>query len=414
MGVSAEVIAENGTTFRRMIGLVRGRIYYDLLNWHRVLAMLPGYSTNRAFMEQMMGVKEPLPATVDLGIAPVGRARDAMRLVRTVAGLVANFALLGRRKRAFAQRLDAALGAGNGPDLSTMRADELVAHYRSLEKQLLTRWDAPLVNDFFAMIFYGVLRELVRTWCGDTEGTLQNDLLCGGGGVISAEPAERVREMARVAAITPGLATVLTEGSPSEGEAAIRRVPELKRLYEEYLDRFGDRCLEELKLESPTLRDDPYVLVRSIGVLAGARIPDSGSGSSRTRAVECATARTCASSERASSVASARSSSSSGSGSTPRGRWPTLATSSTSKSTKCSVGSTGPRRASTSARLPPCAKRNSKTIVRANRPLTASRREAPSMRGTTSAERRVRRSRSSRRATIDAASGARPASFEGG
>src|SRR5207253_2447696 len=31
---------------------------------------------------------------------------------------------------------------------------------------------------------------------------------------------------------------------------------------------FGDRCLEELKLESPTLFDDPLTLIRSVGQLA--------------------------------------------------------------------------------------------------------------------------------------------------
>ena len=35
------------------------------------------------------------------------------------------------------------------------------------------------------MIFYGLLRNLVTRWCGDAEGTLQNDLI-GGEGASSA------------------------------------------------------------------------------------------------------------------------------------------------------------------------------------------------------------------------------------
>jgi rifampicin phosphotransferase len=38
--------------------------------------------------------------------------------------------------------------------------------------------------------------------------------------------------------------------------------------YEAYLAKFADRCLEELKLESPTLRDDPLPLLRAVGNLA--------------------------------------------------------------------------------------------------------------------------------------------------
>ena len=40
-----------------MIGLVRGRIYYNLDAWYRVVSLLPGYRWNRSFMEQMMGVR---------------------------------------------------------------------------------------------------------------------------------------------------------------------------------------------------------------------------------------------------------------------------------------------------------------------------------------------------------------------
>ena len=34
--------------------------------------------------------------------------------------------------------------------------------------------------------------------------------------------------------------------------------------FAEYMDKFGDRCLQELKLESPTLHDDPTTLILAI------------------------------------------------------------------------------------------------------------------------------------------------------
>ena len=89
------------------------------------------------------------------------------------------------------------------PDpLEDRRPDELVAHYRDLRKRLLLAWDAPLVNDFFAMMF-GVLRRLAGTWCGDREGALQNDLIAGEGGMVSAEPALRLRRLATLAVRIP-------------------------------------------------------------------------------------------------------------------------------------------------------------------------------------------------------------------
>jgi len=40
--VPSQIIDDNDTTYRRMLGLIRGRVYYNMLSWYRVLAMLPG------------------------------------------------------------------------------------------------------------------------------------------------------------------------------------------------------------------------------------------------------------------------------------------------------------------------------------------------------------------------------------
>jgi pyruvate,water dikinase len=263
-------IEASDNVFRHMLGLIQGRVYYNLLNWYRLLTLLPGFKANRRFMEQMMGVKEGLPeGLVNETAAPTRgeRVKDRVRFYGSVLALVRNHFSLGKQIRRFYARLDAALGRKR-PDLSGKRADELVSYYRDLERQLLTRWDAPLVNDFFAMIFYGVLGRLTRQWCGDEEGTLQNDLLCGEGGMISAEPAARVKAMAEIARAHPTLAEALCEGTLPRIDAAMRAVPAFRTRYEEYLEKFGDRCLEELKLESPTLFDDPLTLLRSVGHLA--------------------------------------------------------------------------------------------------------------------------------------------------
>ena len=61
-----------------------------------------------------------------------------------------------------------------------------------LERELLRHWRAPLVNDFLAMIFFGVLGRLVEKWLPGAPPALANDLLCGEGGIISTEPARRV------------------------------------------------------------------------------------------------------------------------------------------------------------------------------------------------------------------------------
>lgn len=271
MGVDEARIEAHRDTFRGMIGLVRGRVYYNLLAWYRVLALLPGFQLNRGFMEQMMGVKSGLPEAFrrefDTRPSLLARIADGGRLLRSLAGLGRAHLGLPRQIDRFYARLDEALAPPTVP-LDLQRPDELAAHYRDLERRLLTRWDAPLVNDFFAMIFYGLLRKGCVRWCEDGDGTLQNDLVGGEGGMVSAEPAGRVRALAELVRQDPALAERLRTARLPEIRRALEAHPEVAAAFRDYLDTFGDRCLEELKLESPTLEDDPTDLYRAVGHFA--------------------------------------------------------------------------------------------------------------------------------------------------
>ncbi len=277
-------IEAHADTFDGMIGLVRGHVFYNLANWYRVLALLPGYRTNARFMEGMMGMREGIPD--ELRPAPVteGRLADALALARTTLGLVTAHARLPAMRRAFLLRLDAALALPPG-GLDAYDLDGLAAYYLRLDRALLARWDAPLVNDFFAMIHFGLAQRLAERWIGP--GALGH-LLTGGGDVVSAEPARRVHALARRASGYPDWARMLADGSRERIESALAEQPEQAAEFSAYLDRFGDRCLDELKLESLTLADDPTPLFRAVGALAGRMagegVPEPGAVEERLRA----------------------------------------------------------------------------------------------------------------------------------
>ncbi|MEI6177763.1 MAG: PEP/pyruvate-binding domain-containing protein, partial [Verrucomicrobiota bacterium] len=256
MSVPKKRIERADHVFPQMLGLIRGRVYYNLPNWYRTLALLPGFQLNRGFIEQMMGVREPLPDEIVSGIIEenrVSRLADTFALIHTGIGLVRQHIGLRKQIALFQLRLNQALDAPPVP-LNRMSGEELVIHYRDLERKLLKKWDAPLVNDFFAMIFYGLLRSLCAKWAGDSAGTLQNQLLLDSGDIISAEPPRRILKMTRLAANHDGLGTILADPStPTRCKLdAISGFPDLSIEFERYLTDFGDRCLEELKLESPT------------------------------------------------------------------------------------------------------------------------------------------------------------------
>jgi pyruvate,water dikinase len=60
----------------------------------------------------------------------------------------------------------------------------------------------------------------------------------------------------------------------------LRRFPVFRLKMRAYLERFGERCTDELKLESATLQENPLPLLRAIAALAGS--PAGAAGGSHT------------------------------------------------------------------------------------------------------------------------------------
>lgn len=261
-------MTDNDLVFSQMLGLVHGRVYYNLISWYKVLALLPGYKFNRQFMEQMMGVKEGIPESVldkERDASKREKFLDLIGLIGSGFGLVKSYFGLPKQTKAFYERLDEVL---KEKDLKAMDLDDLSAYYRELEQKLLTKWDAPLINDFFAMIYYGLLKKMSEKWCMDESGTLHNDLLCGMGDIISAEPAKRIQSMAKRIAGNDAAVVILSEGSPTAVKHLLEQEKDLAEAIDSYIKTFGNRCLDELKLESDTLHEIPTPLYRSIGAFA--------------------------------------------------------------------------------------------------------------------------------------------------
>jgi pyruvate,water dikinase len=260
LGVGKSTIADNSAVFGNMLGRVDGRVYYNLVNWYRALALLPGFSLNRAYMETMMGVDTPMPSEVTDSIGPppatgVAKVTEYAKLVGVACRLVFEALRLPLTRRNFYARLNSALNSDL--ELETANLTQLSVEYRRIESTLLDRWDAPLVNDFLCMIAFGASRNLLQKWLGDDGLLLHNDVMIGQGDIVSAEPAQRIAKMGRIVA-EHGIARDQIDTHPA-----------LQDDLTSYLAKFGDRCTEELKLESIPLTEDPTQLLSAIAASAG-------------------------------------------------------------------------------------------------------------------------------------------------
>ncbi len=268
LGVHPRRIQANAAVFDNMLTRIDTRVYYNLVNWYRALAMLPGFALNSSYMETMMGVSQPLPeeflSTIDTPkLTGVALVREWLRVGKVGFRLCFEALRLKSTIRGFYGRLNVALEKPV-TTLDEMSLTDLAAEYRRIEANLLDHWDAPLVNDFLCMMAFGASRKLLEKWGGAAGLEAHNDIMIGQGDIISAEPARRISMMAETLRGYEDLRAELARGDGSN----LGQLPVLEMAVANYLEKFSDRCTEELKLESVPLNRDPAPLYMAIAAAA--------------------------------------------------------------------------------------------------------------------------------------------------
>jgi len=265
MGLSPEEINREQAVFRNLLLLSRGRIYYHLVNWYKLVLMLPGSESNKGFLDTMMGVKKSLDPETQKLFVGIGEDKKTPLAAKVHVTLMTiwNFINMDRIVGTFQKEFDVIYQSHRKLEFKKMGLTELQKKYDYLEGEVLTNWQAPIINDYLCMIFFGLLKKLTDAWVkeGNEHQSLQNDLMCGQGDLESTEPTKMLMRLARKLDEEDGpLKKKIIGGNATE----LLKDPEIGELIAPFLDKFGFRCANELKLEENDLHDDPSFVVYTI------------------------------------------------------------------------------------------------------------------------------------------------------
>lgn len=255
-------IKEMDYFLKNMLGLFYGRVYYNLLNWYKLTSILPGYKYNRAFMETMMGTNEALQDEIAERVKPPEFHNGIGAKFRSaLTGLKFFYFHLNIQNVVddFLTEFHVSYNKFRVIDYSRLPADKIYEHYQTLERELLWKWHAPIINDFLCMVHYGIFQKLTRKWLSHLGEGFNNDLLAGNGNLESAEPTKRLIVMSGYVSKKPKLKELILSTPNDLCMEAINQ-SEFQEFYHmllEYIDKYGFRCMSEMKLEQKDLHQEP-------------------------------------------------------------------------------------------------------------------------------------------------------------
>ncbi|WP_343951636.1 PEP/pyruvate-binding domain-containing protein, partial [Nonomuraea longicatena] len=253
----------------RMVGLVDGRVYYRLDAWFALHGQMPGFPLIRRWWERSMGIGgDHRPSTAEL-----------LRALPSVPSLLVRLARQPRAVADFLRWWDHVVGQSAG--IEQWPPERLIAFYRRLWAEAGSRWGITLVNTFFLLMWATLTSAALRRWVTGDEQRLLGGLLMGGRENRSLLGVRSALALAELAASRPDLADRIRRDDPAEEVwadlGAGRHGAEVARAAAVHLSRYGDRALHDLKLEEPSPRQRPGMIITMIKPMVHGGLTVAGS-----------------------------------------------------------------------------------------------------------------------------------------
>jgi pyruvate,water dikinase len=254
MGFSAEEVKLHDRRHRELLGLINGRVYYNINNWYRGLLFLPSFGRNKADMEKMMGLTEPVDFVEDFKPGWVAKLATLPKLLGTLCRLLGAFARIDARVARFEKAFAAKYRGIDREKLQLMDGRALCLKAEEVVDRFLGEWDTPIINDFFVMMMNGkVVRRLKRL---GLESEMMS--LLAGEELASLAPTRALLALADEVRSSQWLEGIFAAYGDADLLSALsRKAPRFEERCREFIELYGDRCIGELKLESLSMREDP-------------------------------------------------------------------------------------------------------------------------------------------------------------
>ncbi|MCE7924386.1 MAG: hypothetical protein DYG98_15170 [Haliscomenobacteraceae bacterium CHB4] len=239
--------------FQNLLAHCKGRVYYRLDNWYRMMSLVYGTRRSMQAWEKAVGLAQGESHSMHFSF---------WKKVRTVLASVWLILNYRQGNRRFFEEF-----YKNYAVLRDFRShltwpEQLWRHYENTTGRLFRPWHLTLVNDFLAFKAFGWLQELTKRYGDNHSEGLANDLLCGQGGVESEEAVLSVLKLKEMVQNNPELSALFR--LPAANILPLLAGPKYRMFYEnlyQHLEKYGDRTLEELKLEVKSPRSHPEIFI---------------------------------------------------------------------------------------------------------------------------------------------------------
>lgn len=238
-------------SFKNMLYCYEGKIYYNLFSWYHVNSVFPS-KKSLSYMENMMGVKSSSNGYKKVKV-------NIFSLIKSMSIFLFKISQIIKLSDKFIYRFNDIVNPYYGKKLA-LSNEECFNLYNQISDSVVPEFTTPILNDTAVMFYYGSLKEKAKKYenCDEIIASAVNN----NGQVESAASATGFEVILNFIRNNKSYKKDFEKLST---EKLIKKYyktdDELSDLIDEYIYDYGSRVMNELKLETITMIEDPSILI---------------------------------------------------------------------------------------------------------------------------------------------------------
>ncbi len=261
MLMSDDEIAKAQWNLKNMLGLVNGRVYYNINNWYAGLLYLPSFGKRKKEMEEMMGLESPVDFVHGHNLTLSQKLLRLPKMIKLVAVMLMRFVRISKLVDDFDTWFWRLYKSAEIDKIHLLNEVEIFEKIKFYQEQFLEKWSIPVLNDTKVMMDMGKVKRVLNKY--GFEGELKS--IIAGTEIESLKPTLEIHQLSKDFSSDPAIAQILfTQSAPQLLKTLEIFHPSLCFKVKNYISLYGDRCMGELKLETITMRQDPEILFNII------------------------------------------------------------------------------------------------------------------------------------------------------
>jgi pyruvate,water dikinase len=264
MGVSERKLNSKKEVFDSLLGLHQGRAFYNLTRWYEMMRWVPFMESYIKVWEESLGIEKNNNSWAKKekkGL--IVQFYSALHIFTRMGGFFLFLDFILKKLNRELEELFSDFWEKERKVEGKFSSVECLFILEDFQGNIFKKWEYTLYNDIFAFSFSALSKKLLKKWNIKNSEQIFNDLLCGQDEMESVAPIKSILGLVTRIKEVPCLKDELIRQIEGEGKISFSD-PFFMTLFQNHLSLYGDRGVEELKLETISFRERPQGLVRMI------------------------------------------------------------------------------------------------------------------------------------------------------